>query len=206
MKKNAKNRTTFNKIWSILSWISLNASRARRLLGASSMLASKISLNSSLIPGNFSFAAAIILLFSLNPISPAPKLLALVLNQLHVIVKITKKTKVNAFLGFCFKYHVKGAVTADLKAKFGKYINYFFYKKKGEKYERIMNGVCFCGPGKWPKLIDEIWLLLFSLLSFSFSFFYWVVEDAVWVGDACFQSSNFYLQFLDFVLINIWVP
>lgn len=206
MKKNAKNRTTFNKIWSILSWISLNASRARRLLGASSMLASKISLNSSLIPGNFSFAAAIILLFPLNPINPAPKLLALVLNQLHVIVKITKKTKVNAFLGFCFKYHVKGAVTADLKAKFGKYINYIFFLKKGEKYERIMNGVCFCGPGKWPKLIDEVWLLLFSLLSFSFSFFYWVVEDAVWVGDACFQSSNFYLQFLDFVLINIWVP
>lgn len=173
MKKNAKNRTTFNKIWSILSWISLNASRARRLLGASSMLASKISLNSSLIPGNFSFAAAIILLFSLNPISPAPKLLALVLNQLHVIVKITKKTKVNAFLGFCFKYHVKGAVTADLKAKFGKYINYifFFKKKKRRKIWTYHEWCLFLWTGKVAKTYRrDLTFIIFFVIFFFFLF------------------------------------
>ena len=67
----SKNRT-LNKIWSIPSWISLKASRARFLAGTSSMLASMIFLNSSSISGNLTgrdaiAAAAFSLLCLLHP-------------------------------------------------------------------------------------------------------------------------------------------
>ena len=54
---------TLNNKWSIPSWISLKASLARRLAGASSILASKIFCNSLSTPSNFAAGAMGSLLF-----------------------------------------------------------------------------------------------------------------------------------------------
>lgn len=108
LRKKRKHQNTLNRMWSIPSWISLNASRARRLAATPSILASSNFCNSSSTPCNFFLGAIIAFLKLLFPLKPPLSMYSTPFQKgpvkitIHYEIKKSKKNqKIKKFIK-CF--------------------------------------------------------------------------------------------------------